>query len=107
MAASSISRTIFFARAYAWGADGTNEDGSPHFSQVGNVEFRSTKPSKSEAYRALRNEGFEVRREYVNFEVVGEKVYAQSIDTFIEHGVEVHRTENGKIRPLTDGGSEN
>ena len=106
MAANTVSRTIVWALAQAWQADGTNEDGSPRFVKVGNVEFKSTKPNKTEAYRALRNAGFNVNKDFVTFEVTASKVIAQSVDTFIEHGVVVNRTENGKIKPIEDG-SEN
>lgn len=109
MALGSVTRTIFYARAWAWQSDGTKEDGSPNFVKVGGSEFKSTKPSKVEAFKALRNDGYKVAREFVTFEIERSEIRALSIDSFIEHSVAVERTENGRIKPMdTDGqGSDN
>lgn len=98
MASGNMTRTIFYARAYAWQANGQRDDGAPNFEKVGGVEFKSTKPNKVEAFRALRSGGYNISREFVTFEVFHSEVRAMSLDTFIENSVVVERTENGRIK---------
>ena len=97
MANGYITRTIERAMAYAWVVNGTNDDGSPHMEKVGNVEFRSTKASKREAYQALKGAGVKVNSQFVGFDVISSDCVCQDLDTFIEHGVIVSRADNGKI----------
>lgn len=97
MANGSVTRTVFHANAFAWKVDGTNEDGSPHMVRVGDVEFDSTAPSKSEAFRALKNAGFHVSSKFVGFEVLKKDIYCQSLEVFMEHGVIVDRAPNGRV----------
>ena len=97
MANGSVTRTVFHANAFAWQVDGTNEDGSPRMKRVGDVEFDSTAPSKSVAFRALKNAGFHVSSKFVGFEVLSKDIYCQSLDVFMEHAVIVERAANGRI----------
>lgn len=97
MANGYITRTIETARAFAWVVNGTNEDGSPRMEKVGDVEFRSTKASKREAYQALKSAGIKVNSQFVGFDVVSSDCVCQDLDTFIQHGVVVNRSENGKV----------
>ncbi len=97
MANGSVTRTVFHAKAFAWKVDGQNEDGSPHMVRVGDVEFDSTAPSKTEAYHTLKNAGFQVSSKFVGFEVLEKNIYCQSLEVFMEHGVIVDRAENGRI----------
>ena len=97
MASGQITRTFVTARAYAWCVTGKDADGKPTMDKVGDVEFTSTKPTIKEAYRALKNAGIPCRKEFVNFDVVDEKIFALDIDTFLEHAVEVTRLPNGRV----------
>ncbi len=100
MAGGTVTRTIVYARAYAWQVEGTKEDGSPNMVKVGGVEFRSTKPNQKEAYHALKNAGLKVNSAFVSFEIDREIIIAQDLDTFIEHGVEVRRLVNGRVASI-------
>ena len=97
MANGSVTRTVFHAKAFAWQVDGTNEDGSPRMVRVGDVEFDSTAPSKTEAFHVLKNAGFSVSSKFVGFEVLEKHIYCQSLDVFMQHGVIVDRAANGRV----------
>ena len=103
MANGTVTRSIIYARAYAWQIEGSNDDGSPKMEKVGGVEFRSTKPNKKEAFRALKAAGFKVSSQFVTFETEREIIIAQDLDTFIKYGVEVNRTENGRVKTIDNG----
>ena len=96
--AANITRTIVKANAYAWSINGFKEDGTPNMEKTGNVEFVSTNPTKAEAFRALRNAGFKVSKDFVQFEVVSEDIYAMTLDSFIEHATPVERSRNGRVK---------
>lgn len=98
MANGMITRNVFYARAYTWQIDGTNEDGSPRMVRVGDVDFVSTKPTQKEAYKALKGAGINTQLAFVNFDIYHECVIAMDLDTFILNGVEVDRLPNGKIK---------
>ena len=97
MADGTVTRSITYARAYAWAVNGNNEDGSPKMEKVGNVEFYSTKPNKKQAVRALKSAGVNCSSQFVGFDILRTVVYAQDIDTFIHYGVEANRLPNGRI----------
>lgn len=97
MASGQITRTFVTARAYAWCVTGKDAEGKPMMDKVGDVEFTSTKPTIKEAFRALKNAGIPCRKEFANFDVVEEKIFALDIDTFLEHAVEVTRLPNGRV----------
>lgn len=97
MANGSITRTVCTANAFAWQVDGSNEDGSPKMVRVGDVEFVSTAPNKTEAFHALKNAGFNVSSKFVCFEIIKKDVYCQSLEVFMEHAVVVDRAVNGRI----------
>lgn len=98
MANGTVTRTVFYAKAYAWQIRGINEDGSPDLVKVGGIEFISTKPTKKEAFQALKLEGFKVKSDMCTFEVDREECIAQALDTFIEHGTVVERGVNGRVK---------
>jgi hypothetical protein len=97
MTNGNVTRTVVYANAYAWQVTGTDDEGKPAMERIGGVEFRSTKPSKREAYKALKNAGFKVNSQFCGFEIVREVIYSMDLDTFIEHGAEVQRAENGRV----------
>lgn len=97
MASGNITRTVVTARAYAWSVVGSDEEGKPIMERVGNVEFLSTKPTVTEAHRALRANGVKCGKQFVGFDVVYEEVRAISFDDFLAHSVPVTRRPNGAI----------
>lgn len=102
MAHGMITRTVNHCLAFGWVIDGTNEDGSPRMVKTEGVSFMSTNPSKREAYRALRAQGFKVAQDYVDFDTIKIEVIGMDLDTFVQYGVPVDRTENGRVRPVTN-----
>lgn len=101
MANGNVTRSVVFARAYAWQFDGKNPDGTPKMVKVGGVDFKSTKPTVKEAYRALKRAGYEVRTsEFCMFEEVETKVISMDLDTFCTYGVEVDRLPNGRVKAI-------
>ena len=97
MAKGTVTRTLVYALAYAWAVNGNHEDGSPAMEKVGFVEFASTKPNQTQAYRALKQAGVKCTKDFVGFDVTEEKVYAMDLDTFLEHAVVVERKPNGRV----------
>lgn len=107
MAASVITRTFITANAFAWSMTGTNDDGSPKMEKVGNVEFTSTKPNKTEAFRALKAAGVKCQKQFVGFEETSETVYAMTVEKFMEVATPVERAKNGRIdTSALDGDNE-
>lgn len=104
MAANVITRTFVTAVAYAWTMTGTNDDGSPKMEKVGNVEFTSTKPNRTEAFRALKSAGVKCQKQFVGFDEVSETVYAMTVEKFMEIATPVTRGANGRIDMAQLGG---
>lgn len=102
MANGQVTRTVFTALAYCWQMDGNNEDGSPRMVRVGDVEFVSTKPTQTEAYRALANAGIKCKKDFCGFDITDENIYGMDIDTFIENAVVVERTDNGRVKAIAE-----
>jgi hypothetical protein len=69
---------------------------------VGNVEFKSTNPTKGEAFKVLKGAKVAVSKDFVDFEKVGESVYAMTLDEFVEHAHVVERSRNGRVKDATD-----
>lgn len=97
MANPVITRSFVTAIAYAWTVTGKDDEGKPTMEKVGNVEFVSTKPNQTEAFRALKNAGIKCNKTFVGFDVVEETVYAMSVDKFMEMAVPVKRLPNGRV----------
>jgi len=102
MAVGMITRTVAYCMAYGWIIDGVNDDGSPHMVKTEGVGFMSTNPTKREAFKALKSAGFKVSKDYVDFETERTEVVGQDLETFVTYGVPVTRTENGRVRPVTN-----
>jgi hypothetical protein len=100
--AATITRTIITARAYAWKMEGFNDQGMPNMVKVGNVEFKSTNPTKGEAFKVLKGAKVAVSKDFVDFEKVGESVYAMTLDEFVEHAHVVERSRNGRVKGVAD-----
>lgn len=100
--AATITRTVVIARAYAWKMEGFNDQGLPNMVKVGNVDFKSTNPTKAEAFKVLKGSGVAVSKEFVDFEKVGESVYAMTLDDFVEHAHIVERARNGRLKDVAD-----
>lgn len=97
-----ITRTVNYCIAYGWIIDGMNEDGSPRMVKTEGVEFISTNPTKREAYKTLKGAGLNVSKDYVGFETTRTEVVGMDLVTFITYGVPVSRTENGRVKVITN-----
>lgn len=97
MANPVITRSFVTAIAYAWAVTGKDDEGKPTMEKVGHVEFVSTKPNQTEAFRALKNAGIKCAKSFVGFDVVEETVYAMSVEKFMELAVPVKRLPNGRV----------
>lgn len=95
---ATITRTIITARAYAWKMEGFNDQGLPNMVKVGNVEFKSTNPTKAEAFKVLKGAKVAVSKEFVDFEKVNEEIYAMTLEEFCTHAHVVERSRNGRIK---------
>lgn len=100
--AATITRTIITAKAYAWKMEGFTDEGLPNMVKVGNVEFKSTNPTKAEAFKVLKGAKVAVSKDFVDFEKVSESVYAMTLDEFVEHAHVVERSRNGRVKDATD-----
>ena len=100
--AATITRTIITARAYAWKMEGFTSEGLPNMVKVGNVEFKSTNPTKGEAFKVLKGAGVAASKEFVDFEKVSESVYAMTLDEFVENAHIVERARNGRLKDVAD-----
>lgn len=104
--AATITRTIVTARAYAWKMEGFTPDGLPNMIKVGNIEFKSTNPTKAEAYKVLKGAKVAVSKEFVDFEKVSEAVYAMTLEEFTAHARVVERSRNGRLKDVDDEAEE-
>lgn len=100
--AATITRTIVTARAYAWKMEGFTPEGVPNMTKVGNIEFKSTNPTKAEAFKVLRGAKVAASKEFVDFEKVGEAIYAMTLDEFVANAHVVERSRNGRVKDATD-----
>ena len=104
--AATITRTIITANAYAWKMEGFNDHGLPNMVKVGNVEFKSTNPTKAEAFKVLKGAKVAVSKEFVDFEKVSESIYAMTLDEFVEHAHVVERSRNGRVKDVDEADGE-
>lgn len=94
---ATITRSIITARAYGLRAV-LKDDGTAAVERTATVEFCSTNPTPAEGARALRENGIKVQAKDVRIEVVGEQVYAMTLDDFMAHAKVVERAKGGYIR---------
>lgn len=91
-----ITRKIYECVAHTYSVV-QGDDGIPKFERNPvTASFYTTKPSKAEAARALRDAGVSDTK-FADYDVVREFMAAQDLQTFLEHAIEVTRAANGRV----------
>ena len=92
--AANITRSIYTCKAFGLIVS-VDAENKATVTQTEKVSFTSTKPTDSEAARALRNAGIKCDKSLVRWEIESEQVYAMTLDDFITHATVVERGKGG------------
>lgn len=97
-----VTRRYVSITANIWERRGNNPDGSPRHVRVAQVDMEVTRLKSTEIRAKLRGLGYEIGSgRDVSWTVHDAHIYGQTEADFLAGAVEVTRTKNGTVRPLS------
>ena len=96
-----VTRRFISITATIWERRGNNPDSSPKYVRVAQVDLKVTRLNDTEIRSKLRTLGHSLNGRDVSWVVNDQHIYGQTEADFLANAVEVTRSKNGTVRPLS------
>ena len=96
-----VTRRYISITANIWERRGNNSDGSPRYIYIAKADLKVTRLNETEIRSKLRSLGHSLTGCDVSWVVNGQHIYGQTESDFLANAVEVTRSRNGTVRPLS------
>lgn len=96
-----VTRRYIHITASIWERRGNNPDGSPRYVRVAQEELRVTRLKETEIRAKLRSLGHDLTGREVSWVTHDSHIFGQREADFLVGSVEVTRSKNGTVRPLS------